>query len=122
MDKARGGGGFEDRLRAIGLMLDDRHQRLISLTLVAEQTAMRVAAADGEPEEVTMSASELAVLRCAARTRRGQGDASSPQEGYQGVMRALGRTIDEREASAFRLHEHGDGFIVQVLKEEAPAR
>jgi hypothetical protein len=122
MSQERGGGGFEDRLRAIGLMLDDRHQRLISLTLVAEQTAMQVATASGEREEVTLSASDLAVLRCTARIRRGRGDATSPQEGFQGVMRALGRVIDEREARACRLQRHGDGFIVQVLKdEEAPA-
>jgi hypothetical protein len=121
MGEARGGAGFEDRLRAIGWLLDQRKQRLISLTLMTERTAMQVATAAGEPEEVTLSPSELVVLRCAARMRRGPSDAAAPQEGYQGTLRALGRMIDEREARACQVREQGDGFAVQLLDGEDEA-
>lgn len=118
MDEGRGGGGFEDRLRAIGWLLDQRNQRLIALTLMTERTELQVATTAGEVEKVALSPSELAVLRCAARMRRGPHNAAAPQEGYQGAMRALGRMIDEREAHACQVREQGDGFVVQLLDGE----
>jgi uncharacterized protein (DUF934 family) len=111
----RGGEGFEDRLRAIGWMLDERGERLVALALVAGRTSMQVAANGGVQEDLELSPSELALLRCAARQRRGRGDATARQSGYQGTLRALGRVIDSRGARACQLRAQGDEFVTRLF-------
>jgi hypothetical protein len=105
--------GLEDRLRAIGWLLDERGQALTALALVGDRATVRVVASNEAPEEVLLSPSELAVLRCAGRGRRGRGDAAAPHAGQQGLLRELGRELDSRGARACQLRAQGDGFAVQ---------
>ena len=114
----RGGEGFEDRLRAIGWLLDKRGQRLGALALDGDRVIVQAAVEGGVSGDMTLSPSELAMLRCAARGQRGRGDAAVLQEGYQGALRALGRMLDERGTHACQFHAHGDGFVVQVCDGE----
>jgi hypothetical protein len=114
VNETRGGDGFEDRLRALGWLLDERGQRLVALALVGDRATVRVTLGDATPEESELNPSDLALLRCTGRAHRGRGDATAPQAGYQGQLRALGRVLDDRGVRACQLRAHGDEFVVQV--------
>jgi hypothetical protein len=88
---------------------------LIGLAFTGERATVRVAAATGASRAVTLRAADLALLRCAARSRRGQLALPAPGTGYQGLLRALGQVVDDRSGRACELRADGRGLVARVL-------
>lgn len=106
--------GYEDRLRTIGWLLDERGEQLLALKVEGDQAILRVAAA-GTSREVALQATDLAVLRCAARGRRSGIKPPALGRGYQGQLRALGRLVDEHRGRACQLRAEHDGLRAAML-------
>ena len=116
----RGGAGLEDRLRAIGWLLDARGLRLVALALRGDRATVWVAGGGGA-RTVALGPADLALLRCAARSMRGRSGPVAPGTCYQGLLRALGWQVDAHQGQACRLGQDDGGLVAHVLVGEGAA-
>ncbi len=138
---------FEDRLRALGWLIDRRNLQAISLVVEDELVSLKARRSDtDEPiPELRMNRQEIALLCRDAYGRRGSGmsrpavarpsrlsalrqerSSSVPLSqwvdqtqllSYQELLRAIGFDLDRWGAESFRLDEFESGLVLRVRKQ-----
>ncbi len=138
---------FEDRLRALGWLIDRRGLNAISLVMEDELVSLKARRSDtDEPiPELRMNRQEMALLCRDAHGRRGSGMSrpatarpsrlSALRQGrsssvplsqwvdqtqllsYQELLRAIGFDLDRWGTESFRLDEFESGLVLRVRKQ-----
>lgn len=134
---------FEDRLRALGWLLDRHDFRAIRVAADANGVmicARRGSAETGTPSELRLTAADVVRLCRAAQRRRRPAALSSPLDAlvvaqtgpaqlagvgalsedppYQDMLRLIGRTLDQSQAHACDIEEQGVAFMLRLTRME----
>lgn len=120
---------YQNRLRTIGRHLDMHGQRSIFIVEVDGGFIVRcVSRADRDIDLLEFTDESYPDRMIAATEARGQGERverNSPvaPTGYEDLLRAIGRIVDEHRAGAVVIAEAGDSLVVcgDIRDGEAPA-